>query len=41
MLDEAMIRLLDYDRRRYWLINGWSVRFRVAEEDDDGTQGTD
>jgi len=26
MLDEAMIRLLDYDRRRYWLINGWSVR---------------
>ncbi len=26
-----MRRLLDYDRRRYWLVNGWSVRFRVAE----------
>jgi hypothetical protein len=31
MLDEAMRRLLDYDRRRYWLANGWSIRFRIAE----------
>src|SRR4051812_4927061 len=29
MSDEAMERLLDYDRRRYWLDNGWSVRFRI------------
>jgi hypothetical protein len=26
-----MRRLLDYDRRRYWLVNGWSIRFRIAE----------
>jgi hypothetical protein len=25
-----MRRLLDYDRRRYWLSNGWSIRFRIA-----------
>ena len=31
MIDEAMRRLLDYDRRRYWLVNGWSIRFRIAE----------
>ena len=31
MRDEAMGRLLDYDRRRYWLENGWSIRFRVRE----------
>lgn len=31
MPDEAMRRLLDYDRRRYWLANCWSIRFRVAE----------
>ena len=31
MLDEAMRRLLDFDRRRYWLSNGWSIRFRIAE----------
>jgi uncharacterized protein DUF6516 len=31
MLDEPMRRLLDYDHRRYWLVNGWSVRFRIAE----------
>src|SRR5476649_54387 len=24
-------RLLDYDHRRYWLVNGWSIRFRIAE----------
>jgi len=30
MVDEAMRRLLDYDRRRYWLENGWSLRFRVT-----------
>jgi len=24
-----MERLLDYDRRRYWLANGWSIRFRI------------
>jgi hypothetical protein len=26
-----MNRLLDYHRRRYWLVNGWSIRFRVFE----------
>ena len=31
MFDEPMRRLLDYDHRRYWLVNGWSVRFRIAE----------
>lgn len=31
MQDEAMHRLLAYDRRRYWLANGWSIRFRVME----------
>jgi Family of unknown function (DUF6516) len=31
MPDEAMQRLLDYDRRRYWLVNGWSIRFRLTE----------
>lgn len=31
MLDEAMRRLLDYDHRRYWLVNGWAIRFRIAE----------
>lgn len=31
MPDEAMRRLLDYDRRQYWLANGWSLRFRVIE----------
>jgi Family of unknown function (DUF6516) len=31
MLDEVLGRLLDYDRRRYWLVNGWSIRLRVAE----------
>jgi hypothetical protein len=29
--DEAMQRLLDFDRRRYWPLNGWSIRFRIAE----------
>jgi hypothetical protein len=31
MVDEPMQRLLDYDGRRFWLENGWSIRFRVAE----------
>lgn len=31
MPEEAMLRLMDYDRRRYWLANGWSIRLRVAE----------
>lgn len=26
---EAMLRLLDYHGRRYWLSNGWSIRFWV------------
>jgi hypothetical protein len=30
MHDEAMLRLLDYHRRRYWLVNGWSLRFRIV-----------
>jgi hypothetical protein len=29
MLDEPMLRLLEYHRRRYWLTNGWSIRFQV------------
>lgn len=29
MVDEAIERLLGYHRRRYWLENGWSLRFRV------------
>lgn len=29
--DEPMRRLLDYDGRRYWLENGWSIRFRIIE----------
>jgi hypothetical protein len=31
MVDEPMQRLLDYDGRRFWLENGWSIRIRVAE----------
>jgi len=31
MLGEAMRRLLDFDRRRYWLVNGWSIRLRIME----------
>lgn len=27
--DEALLRLLDYHGRRYWLSNGWSIRFRI------------
>lgn len=26
-----MQRLVDFHRRRYWLVNGWSIRFRVYE----------
>ena len=29
MDDEGLERLLDYDRRRFWLVNDWSVRFRI------------
>jgi hypothetical protein len=31
MNGEAMERLLDYDRRRDWLSNGWCLRFRVKQ----------
>lgn len=31
VVDEPMRRLLDYDHRRYWLSNGWSVRFRISQ----------
>jgi Family of unknown function (DUF6516) len=31
MVDEPIRRLLDYDHRRYWLVNGWSIRFRITE----------
>lgn len=31
MPDEPIRRLLDYDHRRYWLVNGWSIRFRITE----------
>jgi hypothetical protein len=27
--DRRLERLLDFDRRRYWLPNDWSVRFRI------------
>lgn len=33
MFDEALRRLLDYNRRRYWLVDGWSIRFRVVESE--------
>jgi hypothetical protein len=29
--DESLLRLLAYDRRRYWLVDGWCVRFRIRE----------
>lgn len=32
IFDEAMRRLLGFDRRRYWLSNGWSIKFRVADQ---------
>jgi hypothetical protein len=38
MRDEAMSRLLDYHQRRYWLINGWSIRFRVVEVETSATR---
>lgn len=28
-MDDALVRLLAYHGRRYWLENGWSVRLRV------------
>ena len=28
---EALHRLLGYHRRRYWLTNGWCIRFQVKE----------
>ena len=30
-VDEATGRLLDHDRRRDWLQNGWSLRFQDAD----------
>jgi hypothetical protein len=33
MLEEAMLRLLDYHGRRYWLTNGWSIRFHIVTID--------
>ena len=29
--DEALFRLLSYHRRRYWLANGWCIRFWVKQ----------
>jgi len=34
MIDEEMRRLLDFHRRLYWLVDGWSMRFRVIEVDE-------
>jgi hypothetical protein len=31
IVDEGLRRLLDYNRRRYWLVNRWSIRFRITE----------
>lgn len=28
--EKSLERLLDFDRRRYWLLNDWSVRFRIC-----------
>lgn len=28
-MNDSLERLLAYDRRRYWLVNGWSVWFRI------------
>ena len=30
-VDEALLRLLDFHGRRYWLVNGWSIRFYIVE----------
>ena len=38
MIDEAIQRLLAYDRRRYWLVNGWSVRFPIGQVAQDDPQ---
>ena len=35
-----MGRPLNFDRRRYWLLNGWSIRFRIAEIDASRRGGT-
>jgi hypothetical protein len=29
--DDALLRLLDFHGRRYWLANGWSLRFRIVQ----------
>lgn len=29
MIEDGIERLLAYDGRRYWFLNGWSVRFRL------------
>ena len=29
MIDASLERLIDYDGRRYWLSNGWCIRFSV------------
>jgi hypothetical protein len=38
MIDEEMHRLLDYHRRLYWLVDGWSLRFRVTEVEKSDTR---
>lgn len=41
MEDEALARLVGYDGVRYWLANGWSVRFSIrgVEPSDARPQG--
>ncbi len=26
-----MLRLLEFNRRRYWLVDGWCIRFRIVQ----------
>jgi len=38
MIDEEVQRLLDYHCRLYWLVDGWSMRFRVVEVEESSTR---
>jgi len=38
MIDEEVQRLLDYHCRLYWLVDGWSMRFRVVEVEESNTR---
>jgi Family of unknown function (DUF6516) len=38
MPDEEVRRLLDFHRRLYWLVDGWSIRFRIVEVEESATR---